>query len=191
MSSDVEADSSDEAFERCRRHLMRVACRVLRSTGEAEDVMQEAWIRWHRHGGVEVLNHDAFFTTMVTRLALDRLRRNAARHEVLGGDRLARWPAPEAEPGADLEQQAAVSLALLRLRQTLSPLEEVAFLLKMVFALPYPQVAEVLRRSEPAARQLVHRARHRLEGGTHDTMSLGSSTKRPCATSRRSAAPVI
>jgi RNA polymerase sigma-70 factor, ECF subfamily len=125
--------------------------------------LQEAWIRWHRSRPDEIDNIVAFLTTVVTRLCLDRVRRARARREVFT-DCWRREPV-DVRNTADfevLEQFQDTSSAFLVVLRMLTRSEAAAFLLREVFDLPYPQVAATLTRSEPAVRQLVHRAKQRL-----------------------------
>lgn len=161
------------AFEAQRPLLLGIGYRILGAVADAEDVVQEAWLRWSGVDLAEVRNAEAFLTTVVTRLALDRLRRVKARREVYPGSWL---PEPVAlarvtvDGDADEEPTAAeladsLSMALLVVLETLSPLERAAFVLREVFDRPYADVAAVLGRTEPAVRQLVHRARDRVRAG--------------------------
>ncbi|WP_238013167.1 RNA polymerase sigma factor SigJ [Dactylosporangium sp. AC04546] len=148
-----------EEFTALRPRLLDVAYRVVGTVTDAEDVVQEAWLRWSAadRGGVE--NPEAFLVTVTTRLAIDRLRREKARREAYPGPWL---PEPvSTEPGADerVELAESVELALLVVLETLSPLERAAFVLHEAFSLPYAEVAAIIGRTEPATRQLARRAR--------------------------------
>jgi RNA polymerase sigma-70 factor (ECF subfamily) len=151
-------------FEDHRPRLMGICYRILGTVNDAEDVLQEAWIRWRGTELNEVQNAEAFLTTIVTRLSLDRLRRVKAQREVYTGSWL---PEPVAvdDPQAAVELADSLSLALLVVLETLSPVERAAFVLREVFQQPYPEVAATLGREEPAVRQLVHRARARVAAG--------------------------
>lgn len=151
------------AFETERGRLLGIGYRILGTVADAEDVLQEAWIRWSDVDLARVRNPEAFLTTVVTRLALDRLRRVKARREVYPGSWLPEPVPSEPEDAADLAD--SLSMALLTVLESLSPLERAAFVLREVFARPYAEVAETLDRSEPAVRQLVHRARERVTSG--------------------------
>jgi RNA polymerase sigma-70 factor, ECF subfamily len=152
-------------FEEQRRRLMGVSYRILGSIADAEDVVQEAWLRWSGTDVATVKNPEAFLTTVVTRLSLDRLRTLKARREVYAGPWLPEPVAAETDPHAAAELADSLSLALLVVLETLSPLERAAFVLREVFAEPYAEVAEILGRDEPAVRQLVHRARQHVDAG--------------------------
>ena len=145
-------------FEANRPRLRAVALRMLGSTGEADDAVQEAWLRLSRAGG-DVDNLSAWLTTVVGRVCLDMLRQRTARRE----DEYASADQPAAEP--DPEQQAlladSVGLALLVVLETLSPAERLAFVLHDLFGVPFDEIAPILDRSPAATRQLASRARRR------------------------------
>ena len=170
MHDDVAAGTRLRLFEEQRPRLMGICYRILGSVADAEDVVQEAWLRWTNVDSDGIDSTQAYLTTITTRLALDRLRRAKAQREVYTGSWL---PEPVvADPGDRAGDPAAVaeladslSMALLVVLETLSPLERAAFVLREVFQRPYPEVAAVLGRSEAAVRQLVHRAQGRVEAG--------------------------
>jgi RNA polymerase sigma-70 factor, ECF subfamily len=149
-------------FEANRTQLRSVAYRMLGSVSEADDAVQEAWLRLSRHpDGIE--NLGAWLTTVVARISLDMLRsRNARREEPLG----VRVPEPIVGDGP--EQQAlladSVGLALLVVLETLEPAERLAFVLHDMFAVPFDQIAGIVDRSPAATRQLASRARRRVRG---------------------------
>ena len=160
-----EINDPVEAFEAQRPRLLGVAYRILGSLADAEDVVQEAWLRWSRTNVTEVDSAEAFLTTVTSRLALDRLRRVSRQREVYPGSWL---PEPiSVDPGPEnaVELADSLSMALLVVLETLSPLERAAFVLHEVFGEPYSEVAAALGRTEPAVRQLVHRARERVDAG--------------------------
>jgi len=152
-------------FNEQRRRLMGVSYRILGSIADAEDVVQDAWLRWSATDAATVKNPEGFLTTVVTRLSLDRLRTLKARREVYAGPWLPEPVATVTDPQAAAELADSLSLALLVVLETLSPLERAAFVLREVFAEPYPAVAEILGRDEAAVRQLVHRARQHVDAG--------------------------
>jgi RNA polymerase sigma factor (sigma-70 family) len=157
-----------ERFEANRAHLRQVAYRMLGSRSEADDAVQEAWLRLSRSGTSGVENLGGWLTTVVARVCLDMLRSRKSRREEPFG---AEVPEPIAtgERGSDPEQEAvladSVGLALLVVLQTLAPAERVAFVLHDLFAVPFEEIAPVVGRSPAAARQLASRARHRVQGG--------------------------
>jgi RNA polymerase sigma-70 factor, ECF subfamily len=151
-----------DTFERERPRLTGLAYRITCSLADAEDVVQEVWIRWAAQDAATVDNPAGWLTTVTSRLALDRLRAQRRRREVYVGPWL-----PDPVPTArDVEETAelaeSLTLGFLILLDSLGPYERVAFLLGDVFGEPYPAIAEILRKSEPACRQLVSRARRKL-----------------------------
>ena len=152
-------------FQEQRRRLMGVSYRILGSIADAEDVVQDAWLRWSAIDVATVNNPEAYLTTVVTRLSLDRLRTLKARREVYSGPWLPEPVTAETDPQAAAELADSLSLALLVVLETLSPLERAAFVLREVFAEPYAEVAETLARDEAAVRQLVSRARKHVDAG--------------------------
>jgi RNA polymerase sigma-70 factor, ECF subfamily len=156
----------DDVYARLRPLLFSIAYRMVGSVTEAEDLVQEAFVRFHQHGA-EVEDPKAFLTTVVTRLAIDHLRSARVRREAYVGPWL---PEPllgddSADPAARAEMADSLSLAFLVLLEQLSPLERAAFLLREVFGYPYEQVAETVGRSQDSCRQLVARARRHLDAG--------------------------
>jgi RNA polymerase sigma-70 factor (TIGR02957 family) len=164
-----DRSSAVTTFESHRPHLLGVAYRILGSVTDAEDVLQEAWLRWSRTDRAVVSNSEAFLTTIVGRLSLDHLRRAKARRETYTGswlpEPIVSEPDPQRDPAAAAELADSLSMALLVVLETLSPLERAAFVLREVFERPYPEVAATLGRNEAAIRQLVHRARDRVDVG--------------------------
>ncbi|MBX3610490.1 MAG: RNA polymerase sigma-70 factor [Hydrogenophaga sp.] len=154
-------DHRTATFARLRRRLHGIGYRMLGTQAEADDVVQDAWLRWHAADASAIDNDEAWLVSVTTRLAIDRLRALKARRE----DYVGMWlPEPElgdapATPEQMLERADEVSFALLTALERLSPEARAAFLLREVFDLPYDEVAQTLQRSEAACRQLVHRAR--------------------------------
>lgn len=152
-----------DAFETERRHLFGVAYRMLGSASEAEDVLQEAWVRWSERAE-DPTSARAFLTTIVVRLCLDQLKSARARRETYVGPWLPEPLVGSAEPpDARSELAESLGLAFLVLLERLTPLERAAFLLREVFDEPYDSVARVLETSEAACRQLVARARAHVD----------------------------
>jgi RNA polymerase sigma-70 factor (ECF subfamily) len=149
-----------EAFEAQRPRLMRLAYRMLGSVHEAEDVVQDAWLRWTR-AGEGVTDPAAWLVRTTTRLCIDRLRAAKAERDAYRGPWL---PEPLIEPLTQdpVERAEDVSVAFLLALERLSPLERAVFLLHDVFEEDYASVAETLDRSEPAIRQLASRAREHV-----------------------------
>jgi RNA polymerase sigma-70 factor (ECF subfamily) len=157
-----------EQFEDNRSHLRAVAYRMLGSLAEAEDAVQESWLRVSRSdmGGVD--NLGGWLTTVVARICLDQLRaRHARQEEPLETSLPERVASHERE--VDPEQEAllaeSVGMALLVVLDTLTPAERLAFVLHDIFAMPFDEIARVVERSEAATRQLASRARRRVRGG--------------------------
>jgi RNA polymerase sigma-70 factor (ECF subfamily) len=155
-----------EEFEAHRTHLRAVAYRMLGSVNEADDAVQEAWIRLSRFDSHEVANLGGWLTTVVARVCLDMLRSRAARREVPIVEDAE--PAVRDGAGTDPEHEAllgdSVGLALLVVLETLSPAERVAFVLHDLFAVPFDEIAPIVGRSVDATRQLASRARRRVQG---------------------------
>ena len=153
-----------QTFEEHRGRLWRAAYRMLGSRAEADDVVQEAYLRWHRASVDEIQSPQAWLVTTATRLALDRLRQLRAQREVYVGPWLPEPLVTEALPGADAAAELAsdLSLAFLAVLERLSPEERAAFLLQEVFDTGYADIAKVLGKSEVACRQIVSRARKRV-----------------------------
>ena len=156
-----------ERFQEQRPHLRAVAYRMLGSLSEADDALQEAWLRASRADTSSVENLGGWLTTIVARIALNMLRaRKAKREEPLEIG----IPDPVISPlnGADPEQQAligdSVGLALLVVLETLPPAERLAYVLHDMFAVPFDEIASITDRSAAAARQLASRARRRVQG---------------------------
>jgi RNA polymerase sigma-70 factor (ECF subfamily) len=152
-------------FQRHRGRLFGIAYRMLGSVEDAEDVVQESWLRWHGAEPGEVRSPEAWLVSVTTRLAIDRLRRAATEREHYVGHWL---PEPIATPAQSPDRRAELtsdlSMAFLVLLERLAPEERAALLLHDVFDAGYPEIAELLDRSEVACRQMVHRARVRVRG---------------------------
>jgi len=152
-------------FERHRPRLFGIAYRMLGSRADAEDVLQDAYLRWHRGAPGEVRSPEAWLVTAVTRLCIDRLRALRAEREHYVGPWL---PEPligdAAAPAADqpAELSSSLSIAFLVVLEQLAPDERAAFLLREVFDSEYAEIAEILGKSAAACRQLVSRARKRV-----------------------------
>src|SRR5881398_321654 len=162
-----EHDWLAERFEGHRGHLRAVAYRMLGSLSEADDAVQESWLRLSRSDTSSVENLGGWLTTVVARICLDMLRaRNSRREEPLEAS------VPESimsrEGGLDPEQEAlladSVGLALLVVLDTLNPAERLAFVLHDIFGMPFEEIAPIVERSPTAARQLASRARRRVRG---------------------------
>ncbi|GJD42561.1 ECF RNA polymerase sigma factor SigJ [Methylobacterium cerastii] len=152
-------DDPTRVFEQERTRLIRLAYRMLGSLGEAEDVVQDAWLRWRHVDHAEVASAGAFLSRTVTRLCLDVMKSARVRRETYFGTWLPEPVAlvPDEAPGDDL------TLTLMLALERLSPLERAAFLLHDVFAVPLDEIAETLQREPPAVRQLAARARKHVQ----------------------------
>lgn len=164
----TQSDWQTEEFERNRRHLEAVAYRMLGSRSEAEDAVQEAWLRLSRSDTEAVENLAGWLTTVVARVSLDMLRSRRARRE----DYVA-LPEPivtiEDGPADEAVLADSVGLALLVVLDTLTPAERLAFVLHDMFGVTFDEIAAILDRSEAATRQLASRARRRVRGATPRT----------------------
>jgi RNA polymerase sigma factor (sigma-70 family) len=162
-----ETDLLAEQFESHRSHLRAVAYRMLGSLSEADDAVQEAWLRLSRSDSDAVDNLGGWLTTVVGRICLDMLRSRTARREEPLSPRVPE-PIVDPEDGADPEHEAlladSVGLALLVVLESLRPPERLAFVLHDMFAVPFVEIAAIIDRSPAAARQLASRARRRVRG---------------------------
>jgi RNA polymerase sigma factor (sigma-70 family) len=158
-----------DQFEANRTHLRAVAYRMLGSVSEADDAVQESWLRLSRSDAREVENMRAWLTTVVARVCLDMLRARRSRREEPFGPHVPE-PIVSREDGVDPEYEAlladSVGLALLAVLETLAPAERLAFVLHDMFAMPFDEIAPIVGRSPAAARQLASRARRRVRGAT-------------------------
>src|ERR671913_2634279 len=156
-----------EQFEANRTRLRAVAYRMLGSLSEADDALQEAWLRLSRSDTSEVENLSGWLTRVVARVCLDMLRSRRSRREEALDVHLPE-PIVSREDGIDPEHEAlladSVGLALLAVLQTLTPAERLAFVMHDMFALPFEEIAPIVGRSPDAARQLASRARRRGHG---------------------------
>src|SRR3954471_16184016 len=153
-----------EQFEAHREHLRAVAYRMLGSLSEAEDAVQESWLRLARKGPGEVENPGGWLTTVVARVCLDMLRSRKSRREEPLPERSAEASATDPEREALLAD--TVGLALLVVLERLDPAERLAFVLHDMFAVPFEEIASIVGRSTAAARQLASRARRRVQGAS-------------------------
>jgi RNA polymerase sigma-70 factor, ECF subfamily len=162
-----EHDWLAERFEENRPHLRAVAYRMLGSSAEADDAVQEAWLRLSRAGTSEVENLGGWLTTIVARVALNMLRARTLRREEPIDPPAAGQPVAPPPDGTDPEHEAvladSVGLALLVVLDTLTPAERLAFVLHDMFAVPFEEIAPVVERSPVATRQLASRARRRVQ----------------------------
>jgi len=157
-------DDSILIFDRLRPRLMGIAYRMLGTAAEAEEVVQDAWLRWHEAEDDPPDNPEAWLVTVTTRLAIDRLRAAKVQREHYAGTWL---PEPQLSdsptPEQILERADDVSIAFLAVLERLAPEARAAFLLREVFDADYDEVARTIGKSEAACRQLVHRAKVQLQ----------------------------
>ena len=151
--------------ERFRPRLFGIAYRMLGDVDDARDLVQETFLRWHQADRDGVVAPEGWLVAVVTRLAIDRLRRATHERQAYTGPWLPEPFVTDPPPDRDVELASDLSMALLVLLERLAPEERAAFLLREVFDAGYDEIARVLERSEPAARQVVHRARTRVRGG--------------------------
>src|SRR5256885_8703877 len=156
-----------ERFEAERRRLRAVAYRILGSLNEADDAVQETWLRLSQQEGPTIENLGGWLTTVTARVCLNMLKVRRTRREELVGVHLPD-PIVSHQDGIDAEQQAlladSVGLALLVVLETLEPPERLAFVLHDMFAVPFEEIAVIVGKSPAAARQLASRARRRVQG---------------------------
>lgn len=158
-------NDSTDTFKRLRPRLQAIAYRMLGSSAEAEEVVQDAWLRWHETDQARVENSEAWLVSVTTRIAIDRLRSAKIQREHYVGTWL---PEPlmsdsPVSPEQLLERADDVSVAFLTLLERLAPEARAAYLLREVFDADYGEVAEALGKTEPACRQIVHRAKTQLQ----------------------------
>lgn len=165
VAGDFASDDGLSAFVRARPRLFGIAYRVLGSVAEAEDVVQEVWLRWQNVVRDEVREPAAFLATAATRLAINRVRTASARREVYVGVQLPEPIDASADPAVCAERSHTLEVAGLKLLETLSPLERAAYVLREAFSYEYAKIAELIRVSEVHCRQLVTRARKHIAEG--------------------------
>ena len=188
MSDDAAPGTDQDAelarvFEQHRGHLRAIAYRMLGSVAEADDAVQETWVRFAAAGTEGVENVSGWLTTIVTRTCLNVLRARAARPEQLAGMHVPDPIAVQADDAAaDPEKEAllaeSVGLALMVVLDALTPAERVAFVLHDVFAVPFSEVGKLVGRSEQAARQLASRARRQVREAGSSTPDVGLPQQR-------------
>ena len=157
-----DADWLAERFERERKRLQSVAYRMLGSMAEAEDSVQEAWIRLSGSNAAEIDNLGGWLTTVVARVSLNRLQSRKSRREELAGTYVPDPVVTQASPEEEAMIADSVGLALLVVLESLSPAERLAFVLHDMFDIPFEEIAPIIGKSSTAARQLASRARRRV-----------------------------
>lgn len=164
-----------DAFEEHRNHLRLVAHRMLGSASEADDAVQEAWLKLTRADTSAVENLRAWLTTVIARVCLDMLRSRTSRREAP----LADAPEPAVVAPAPVERELAdsIGVALLIVLDKLDPAERLAFVLHDLFAMPFDEIAPMIGRSTAAARQLASRARRRIQGASAPEVELATQRR--------------
>ncbi|PWI13805.1 RNA polymerase subunit sigma-70 [Streptomyces sp. Act143] len=166
----TDTEALADRFEEHRPHLKAVAYRMLGSLAEAEDAVQEAWLKLGRSDAEEIRNLGGWLTTVVGRVCLDMLRSRTTRREDPLDDTFVPdpvlTPLTRIDPEQEVLQADSVGLALLVVLETLEPAERLAFVLHDMFAVPFDDIAAIVERSPAATRQLASRARRRVKGAT-------------------------
>jgi RNA polymerase sigma factor (sigma-70 family) len=159
------------AFLSARPRLFGIAYRMLGSAAEAEDIVQDVWVRWQATDWSQVRNPLAFLVAATTRLAINVLHSARARRETCAGATLAELVDPANDPGVGAERGEALHRAVRLLLEKLLPTERAAYVLREAFNYPYREIADILRVEEANARQLVSRARERVSGARRAPVS--------------------
>lgn len=170
----METNTRDDglsAFINVRPRLFGIAYRMLGSAVEAEDVVQDAWMRWQSTDRSVVLNADAFLVTTTTRLAINVAESARTRHETYVGPWLPEPVDTEADPGLGAERSEALEFAVLLLLEKLTPTERAAYILREAFDYPHREIADMLHLTEANTRQLVTRARKHIADGRRASVS--------------------
>src|SRR5262245_7223405 len=160
-------NAANDIFESHRSRLFGIAYRMLGTRADAEDVLQDAYLRWHEAAGQDIRSPIGFLVTITTRLCLDRLRDLQKERGQYAGPWLPEPMVEDYAPSPETQSEIAgeVSVAFLAVLERLGPNERAAFLLHEVFDYDYPEVAQVIGKTEAACRQLVHRALLRMREG--------------------------
>ncbi|QKW33930.1 sigma-70 family RNA polymerase sigma factor [Actinomadura sp. NAK00032] len=160
-------------FTEIRPRLFGIAYRMLLSKAEAEDVVQDAWLRWQHADHAAIANPAAFLTLITTRLALNALKSARVRRETYVGSWTPEPVDPGSDPAAGAEREEALGRALLLLLERLTPAQRAAYVLRVAFLYPYEQIAEIIQLSPANVRQLVSRARKHLSTGRCEPTDTG------------------
>ncbi|AGL15859.1 RNA polymerase sigma-70 factor [Actinoplanes sp. N902-109] len=160
----MDLDEAASVFTGVRPRLFGIAYRMLGSVSEAEDLVQDVWLRWQGTDRRVVRNPEAFLATTATRLAINELQSARARRETYVGPWLPEPVDTGADPFLGAERGEALELAVLLVMEKLTPPERAAYVLREAFDYPYPLIADILQAGEPAVRQLVSRARKHVAG---------------------------
>jgi len=167
----MDLDEAAHVFMAVRPRLFGIAYRMLGSASEAEDLVQDVWLRWQAYDREQVQNPGAFLATTTTRLAINELQSARSRRETYIGPWLPEPVDTSADPYLGAERGEALEFAVLLLMEKLTPNERAAYILREAFDYPYGQIADILQSTEPAVRQLVSRARKRVSGDRKEPVS--------------------
>ncbi|MFJ4843335.1 RNA polymerase sigma-70 factor [Streptomyces sp. NPDC088746] len=167
----LDLDRATREFTGARPQLFGIAYRVLGSAAEAEDIVQEAWLRWQQADRTEIREPAAFLATVTTRLAINLARSARVRRESYTGPWLPEPVDTSADPQLGAERAEALDLAVLFLLEKLNPVERAAYVLREAFDYPYGRIADILETSDANARQLVSRARKHLSAERREPVS--------------------
>jgi RNA polymerase sigma-70 factor (ECF subfamily) len=162
--------AAQKTYDEVRPRLFGIAYRMFGTVTDAEDVLQEVWLRWQRCDRSVVRDPAAFLATVTTRVSITALSEAKARRETYIGEWLPSPVDTTDDPLLGAERAEALELAVLVLMERLTASERAAYVLREAFAYPYPRIAEVVQTTEAGARQLVSRARHHLESERHRTV---------------------
>ncbi|MDX2401127.1 RNA polymerase sigma-70 factor [Microbacterium algeriense] len=173
----TELEDALATFDAHRRRLFGVAYRMLGTVSDAEDVVQETWIRWQNTDRSKVQEPVAFLTTIVTRLSINVLQSSRVRRETYIGPWLPEPVNTEDDPSLGAERAEALQFAILLTLEKLTPTERAAYILREAFDYPYPRIADVISASQAGARQLVSRARAHLASAKHATVDPGAQRR--------------
>ncbi|WP_395294777.1 RNA polymerase sigma-70 factor [Kitasatospora hibisci] len=163
MTQPQQADPDQLAFQQYRTLLFSVAYRLLGSAADAEDVVQDAWLKWSAADRSQVADPKAYLTRIISNLAMERLRSTRHQRETYVGPWLPEPILTSPDTADGIAAADSVSMALLVVLETLSPLERAVFVLKEVFAFSHAEIAQAVERSEAAVRQAAHRAREHVQ----------------------------
>lgn len=170
-------ETAAEDFAEARPKLFGIAYRMLGSVADAEDVLQDVWVKWQAQDRAQIRDATAFLVTMTTRLAINMTRTARARRETYAGPWLPEPVDTSADPQLGAERGEALETAVLVLLEKLSPTERAAFVLREAFDYPYSRIAEVLHSKEPAARKLFSRAKARIAAERQRSVDEGERRK--------------
>jgi RNA polymerase sigma factor (sigma-70 family) len=171
-SMETAHDDALMAFVEARPRLFGIAYRMLGSVSEAEDIVQDVWLRWQAADRRAVLEPGAFLATITTRLAINLAQSARSRHESYVGTWLPEPVDTRDDPHLGAERSEALELAVLLLLEKLTPTERAAYVLREAFDYPYEKIAEIVQSTEENTRQLVSRARKHISNGRRASVSI-------------------